>query len=115
MTDTRPCTCAPDERPYPCQHQYALGLCREEELRLLRAEVKQLHQDEKDSIEYRAVLATALEHAEAERDALAALLRDITDSYNAYRRRGVAPAPTEYDDVVRTIVKADAALAKGKP
>lgn len=39
MTDTRPCTCAPDERPYPCQHQYALGLCRKAEARSLRAEL----------------------------------------------------------------------------
>lgn len=39
MTDTRPCTCAPDERPYPCQHQYALGLCRKAEIRSLRAEL----------------------------------------------------------------------------
>ena len=36
MTDTRPCSCAPDERPYPCQHQYALGLCRKAEIRSLR-------------------------------------------------------------------------------
>ena len=59
---------------------------------------------------------------EAERDALAAdlaaaraLLRNIINLYNAYRRRGVAPAPTEYADVVRAIVQADAALAEGKP
>lgn len=39
MTDTRPCTCAPDERPYPCQHQYALGLCRKAEIRSLRIEL----------------------------------------------------------------------------
>lgn len=39
MTDTRPCSCAPDERPYPCQHQYALGLCRKAEIRSLRAEL----------------------------------------------------------------------------
>ncbi len=39
MTETRPCTCAPDERPYPCQHQYALGLCRKAEIRSLRAEL----------------------------------------------------------------------------
>ena len=39
MTDTRPCTCAPDERPYPCQHQYALGLCRKAEIRSLRAQL----------------------------------------------------------------------------
>ena len=39
MTNTRPCTCAPDERPYPCQHQYALGLCRKAEIRSLRAEL----------------------------------------------------------------------------
>jgi len=39
MTDTRPCTCAPDERPYPCQHQYALGLCRKAEIRGLRIEL----------------------------------------------------------------------------
>ena len=55
---------------------------------------------------------------EAERDALAAdlaaaraLLRNIINLYNAYRRRGVAPAPIEYADVVRAIVRADAALA----
>ena len=52
-----------------------------------------------------------LQHVVAERDALAALLRRIIDSYNAYRRRGVAPAPIEYADVVRAIVLADAALA----
>lgn len=40
-----------------------------------------------------------------------ALLLGITSAYNAYRRRGVAPAPTEYADVVRAIVQADAALA----
>ena len=39
MTDARPCTCAPDERPYPCQHQYALGLCRKAEIRSLRVEL----------------------------------------------------------------------------
>ena len=39
MTDSRPCTCAPDERPYPCQHQYALGLCRKAEIRSLRIEL----------------------------------------------------------------------------
>lgn len=39
MTDTRPCTCALDERPYPCQHQYALGLCRKAEIRSLRTEL----------------------------------------------------------------------------
>ena len=39
MTETRPCTCAPDERPYPCQHQYALGLCRKAEIHSLRAEL----------------------------------------------------------------------------
>ena len=39
MSDSRPCTCAPDERPYPCQHQYALGLCRKAEIRSLRIEL----------------------------------------------------------------------------
>jgi hypothetical protein len=38
MSDTRPCTCAPDERPYPCQHQYALGECRKAYIRALRVE-----------------------------------------------------------------------------
>lgn len=42
MTDSRPCTCAPDERPYPCQHQYALGLCRKAEIRSLRIELDRL-------------------------------------------------------------------------
>jgi hypothetical protein len=39
---TRPCTCAPDERPYPCQHKYALGECRKAHIRELRAEVEAL-------------------------------------------------------------------------
>lgn len=42
MSETRPCTCAPDERPYPCQHKYALGLCRKAEIRSLRAELAAL-------------------------------------------------------------------------
>ena len=56
-------------------------------------------------------MATRIYQVIGERDALAALLRRIIDSYNAYRRRGVAPAPIEYADVVRAIVLADAALA----
>ena len=38
MIDTRPCTCAPDERPYPCQRKYALGECRKAFIRELIAE-----------------------------------------------------------------------------
>lgn len=45
MTETRPCTCAPDERPYPCQHQYALGLCRKQFIRSLIAERNTLQAD----------------------------------------------------------------------
>src|SRR5574343_1160335 len=37
--DSRPCTCAPDERPYPCQRKYALRECRKAESRVLRAEL----------------------------------------------------------------------------
>lgn len=37
--DSRPCTCAPDERPYPCQRKYALRECRKAENRALRAEL----------------------------------------------------------------------------
>ena len=72
---------------------------------MLRAAVTQLRQDEKDSIEYRAVLATALEHAEAERDALAALLRSVI-----YRLNGS-------QDVCAAgiIADIDAALAGDKP
>jgi hypothetical protein len=37
-------------------------------------------------------------------------LRLIVDRYDAYRRRGVSPAPTEYADVVEAIESARAAL-----
>ena len=69
MTDTRPCTCAPDERPYPCQHQYALGLCRKAEIRSLRAERDAL-QTERDLWRSRYKETVP----EAEIDALRALL-----------------------------------------
>ena len=42
MSDSRPCTCAPDERPHQCQHQYALGLCLKAENRSLRIELDRL-------------------------------------------------------------------------
>ena len=32
-----------------------------------------------------------------------ALLRSVIDAYRAYRRRGVAPAPNQYGDLVRAI------------
>ena len=47
--------------------------------------------------------------AEAERDALRECVRAIVTAYDGYRRRGVAPAPVEYADVVTAI---DAARAK---
>ena len=40
-----------------------------------------------------------------------ALLRSVIDAYRAYRRRGVAPAPNQYGDLVRAIEMAEAALA----
>ena len=42
---------------------------------------------------------------------LEAALRRITSTYDAYRRRGVSPAPAEYGDVVAAIEAARTALA----
>jgi hypothetical protein len=39
-------------------------------------------------------------------------LRDVVDSYDGYRRRGVNPAPAEYQFLVREINEARAVLEK---
>ena len=52
------------------------------------------------------------ERAEAECAKLRGVVRGIVDTYDNYRRRGVAPAPAEYVDVVKAIDAARAA-AKG--
>ena len=51
------------------------------------------------------------ERAEAECAKLRGVVRGIVDTYDNYRRRGVAPAPAEYVDVVKAI---DAARAEEK-
>lgn len=74
MTDTLPCTCAPDERPYPCQHQYALGECRKAFIRELIAERDALIHDIERCQDRNTQLV-----AEVER--LRALLREARSDY----------------------------------
>lgn len=66
MTQTRPCTCAPDERPYPCQHQYALGLCRKAEIRALRAALLQAQEAAKALLAKGEMLAAVVQGAKEE-------------------------------------------------
>lgn len=66
MTQTRPCTCAPDERPFPCQHQYALGLCRKAEIRALRAALFQTQEAAKALLAKGEMLAAVVQGAKEE-------------------------------------------------
>lgn len=62
--NTRPCTCAPDERPYPCQHKYALGECRKQYIRTLRAEVTALQKDREELLAIGRMLDAVVESAQ---------------------------------------------------
>jgi hypothetical protein len=64
MTDTRPCTCAPDERPYPCQHKYALGECRKQYIRVLRSQVTDLEKDREELFAVGRMLDAVVEGAQ---------------------------------------------------
>ena len=73
--------------------------------------ITQLRAERDDAIRHLADWSSRCGRTETDLAAARALLRNIINLYNAYRRRGVAPAPIEYADVVRAIVRADAALA----
>lgn len=96
MSDTRPCTCAPDERPYPCQHKYALGECRKAHIRALRLERDRLHADTE-------MLRAECDRAWKEVDAIAKE-RDALKKDAAQSRQDVAPQapaiPADIDAVM---------------
>lgn len=57
-------------------------------------------------------LQSALAARDAEVGRLSGALTAIVGKYDAYRRRGVAPAPAEYGDVVDAIERGRAALGQ---
>lgn len=66
MTQTRPCTCPPDERTFPCQHQHAIGLCRKAEIRALRAALFQAQEAAKALLAKGELLAALVQGAKEE-------------------------------------------------
>ena len=79
----------------------------------LLAWAEQPRTNEQSGLNYTLAEAAAYLYAlESQRGELLAALKRVVNSYDEYRRRGVMPAPAEYQFLVQEITDARAAIAK---